>query len=43
MTGTTVYINLRRSRDGTLFGCSAVRLFVRSGQLLHCAHRRIVN
>ena len=48
-----LYINLSRSRDGTwLFGCSGGYLFVgiisshhtvRFGQLLRCAHKRIVN
>ena len=37
---TNLYINLRRSRDGTLFGCY---LPVRFGQLLHYAHKCIVN
>ena len=39
-----VYINLRRSRDGKLFGCSSVcYLPVCFGQLLRCAHERIIN
>ena len=47
-----IYINLGRSRYGTLFDCSAVRVFVfirsslhsvRFGHLLRCAHKRIVN
>ena len=43
---TNLYINLRRSCNGTLFSCSAVRvcyLPVRFGQLLRCAHKRIVD
>ena len=47
----SIYINLRRSRDGTqfccsvvlLFGCSGVYLTVRFEQLLRYGHKRIVN
>ena len=39
-----LYINLRRSRDGTrLFGCLSSLRSVRFGQLVRCAHKRIVN
>ena len=39
-----LYMNLGRSRDGTLFGCSGVcYLRVRFGQLLRCSHKRIVD
>ena len=39
-----LYINLRRSCDGTLFVCLLPALHsVRFGQLLSCAHKRNVN
>ena len=40
----TIYISIKRSRDGTLFGCSGVcYLPVRFGDLLRCAQKHIVN
>ena len=41
---TSMIINLRRSRDGTLFGCSGMcYLPVHFGQLLRRARKRIVD
>ena len=50
MRVSSIYIHLRRSRDGTVFVYSGVCYLPRSslhsvrfGQLLSCAHKRIVN